>query len=71
MDDTVPKINTLVNAMGNVNGNLNAQNITNNGDVIFSPTFNVTNKTEFDAKNFEFNIEKGIRKELRKLGRRV
>ena len=71
MDDTVPKINTLVNAMGNVNDNLSTQNITNNGDVIFSPTFNVTNKTEFDAKNFEFNIEKGIRKELRKLGRRV
>lgn len=43
----------------------------NNGNATFNNTYNVTNKTDFDAKKFEFNIEKGIRKELRKLGRRV
>lgn len=41
------------------------------GNVTFNNTYNVTNKTDFDAKKFELNIEKGIRKELRKLGRRV
>lgn len=71
MDDTVPKINTLVNAMGNVNDNLNAQNITNNGDIIFNNEFIVTNKTDFDVKQFEYEVGKIIKKDLRKSGRRV
>ena len=71
VDYVLPNISAMPQTkINDASGNLGST-VINSGNIEFNNTYNVVSNTDFDAKRFEQNVEKKMKKELLSAGKRI